>query len=130
MMGITFGDHLIDSGRYEFTPEEERERDESAAGMIWWNALDDKERKSWMERAGNTGCAFDAWKAFRNAQEAERAEREYDLAATLIRELGEPDYKLARLSHGTEPWHYWSRESIERACRAVKASTVPNGNRE
>jgi hypothetical protein len=54
-MGISFGDRS----------EEERERDEAAAGMIWWNALNDKERKHWMERAGNTGCAFDAWRAFK-----------------------------------------------------------------
>jgi len=27
-MGITFGDHLIDSGHHDITPEQERERDE------------------------------------------------------------------------------------------------------
>jgi hypothetical protein len=64
MMGITYGDHLIDSGHYDITPEEERERDNAAMGMIWWNALDDKQRKHWMERAGNTGRAIDAWRAF------------------------------------------------------------------
>ncbi len=28
MMGITFGDHLIDSGYYDITPEKERELDQ------------------------------------------------------------------------------------------------------
>lgn len=66
-MGITYGDHLIDSGYYDITPEEERDRDNAAMGMIWWNALDDKMRKHWMEIAGNTGCAVDAWRAFKAA---------------------------------------------------------------
>lgn len=73
-MGITFGDHLIDSGYYDITPEQERERDNAEMGIVWWNALNDKQRKHWMERAGNTGCAVDAWRAFRNVQEADRAD--------------------------------------------------------
>lgn len=43
------------------------------------------------------------------------------LESDLLRELGEPDYKLARMSHGTEPWHYWCRESIVSACQKVSA---------
>lgn len=38
-------------------------------------------------------------------------------------ELGEPDYKLARWSHGAEPWHYWSRESIEAAIAKAEGSS-------
>lgn len=75
-MGITYGDHLIDSGHRDITPEQERDRDDAAAGMIWWNALDDKQRKHWMKLAGNTGCAVDAWRVFRNVQEAQRADEE------------------------------------------------------
>jgi hypothetical protein len=37
--------------------------------------------------------------------------------------LGEPDYKLARMSHASEPWHYWSRESIASACRTYLHQT-------
>ncbi|WLA80257.1 hypothetical protein [Bradyrhizobium elkanii] len=37
---------------------------DDAAGMIWWNALDKAQRKHWMEVAGNTGRAVDAWRAF------------------------------------------------------------------
>jgi hypothetical protein len=33
-MGITYGDHLIDSGYYDITPEQERERDIEAATSI------------------------------------------------------------------------------------------------
>lgn len=33
-MGITFGDHLIDSGYFDITPEQERERDIEAATNI------------------------------------------------------------------------------------------------
>lgn len=69
-MGITFGDRLIDSGHYDITSEEERERDDAAAGMIWWNALDDKQRKYWMRIAGDTGRAIDAWRAFKQDFEA------------------------------------------------------------
>jgi hypothetical protein len=30
-MGITYGDHLIDSGYYDITPEQEREREEQCS---------------------------------------------------------------------------------------------------
>jgi hypothetical protein len=33
-MGITFGDYLIDSGYYEITPEQERERDMSNENLL------------------------------------------------------------------------------------------------
>lgn len=34
-------------------------------GMTWWNRLTERERAEWMERAGNTGVAADAWEAFK-----------------------------------------------------------------
>jgi hypothetical protein len=36
-------------------------------GMIWWNALDKRHRSLWMKRAGDTGVAADAWRAFKGA---------------------------------------------------------------
>lgn len=63
-MGITFGDHLIDSGYHEMTADQEMEREYAEDGMAWWNALDDEGRKYWMCMAGDTGRAIDAWRAF------------------------------------------------------------------
>jgi hypothetical protein len=34
-------------------------------GMIWWNALNDRERAKWSAIAGNTGRPKDAWEAFK-----------------------------------------------------------------
>jgi hypothetical protein len=39
--------------------------DIEAAGMAWWNGLDEKARASWMKRAGDTGVAAHAWHAFK-----------------------------------------------------------------
>lgn len=36
-------------------------------GVTWWNALTDEERVYWMDAAGNTGVAADAWEAFKRA---------------------------------------------------------------
>jgi hypothetical protein len=44
--------------------EREPNADE-AAGMFWWNGLDEHQRRKWMEAAGNTGVAADAWAAFK-----------------------------------------------------------------
>ncbi|MER9634263.1 hypothetical protein [Mesorhizobium sp. M0228] len=41
------------------------------AGMAWWNALDEDGRRDWMQQAGNTGRAADAWKAYKRAAAAE-----------------------------------------------------------
>lgn len=40
--------------------------EDAEAGLRWWNALTEQERKYWMERAGNTGVAADAWEAFKH----------------------------------------------------------------
>lgn len=37
------------------------------AGMAWWNALDEDGRRDWMQQAGNTGRAADAWKVYKRA---------------------------------------------------------------
>jgi len=37
-------------------------------GMTWWNGLSEAERARWMERAGNTGRAVDAWRAYLTEQ--------------------------------------------------------------
>jgi len=34
-------------------------------GMAWWNALTDAARRFWMQQAGNTGRAVDAWGAYK-----------------------------------------------------------------
>lgn len=38
---------------------------DEAVGIAWWNSLDDQERMRWMEAAGNTGVAADAWAAYK-----------------------------------------------------------------
>lgn len=59
MMGITFGDHLIDSGYHDITPEQEREieareecarrgldpDDDAADGVLVWMAVDQDMRE-------------------------------------------------------------------------------------
>jgi len=35
-------------------------------GMAWWNGLTRPERVYWMDVAGNTGVAADAWAAFKS----------------------------------------------------------------
>jgi len=58
-MGITFGDHLIDSGYYDITPEQERESeareecarrgldpdDDAADGALVWMVVDQELRE-------------------------------------------------------------------------------------
>lgn len=58
MMGITYGDHLIDSGHHDITPEQEREieareecrrrgldpDDDAADGVLVWMAVDQEMR--------------------------------------------------------------------------------------
>lgn len=39
--------------------------DDDAVGIVWWNAIRAWERDYWMTRAGSTGRAKDAWKAFK-----------------------------------------------------------------
>jgi hypothetical protein len=34
-------------------------------GMVWWNALSERERAKWSAIAGNTGRPVDAWEAFK-----------------------------------------------------------------
>jgi len=43
-------------------PEEGTEDDR--AGMAWWNAMDDHERKAWFDRI-STGIPRDAWELFK-----------------------------------------------------------------
>ena len=37
-------------------------QDDESMGVYWWNGLTDDERIHWMNRAGNTGVAADAWR--------------------------------------------------------------------
>jgi hypothetical protein len=49
---------------------------DAIAGMLWWNSLTPAERVYWMDVAGNTGVAADAWEAFkihRRSQDADSA---------------------------------------------------------
>lgn len=69
-MGITFGDHLIDSGYYDITPEQEREieareecarrgldpDDDAADGALVWMVVDQELRQRAPRRAcGDAG---------------------------------------------------------------------------
>jgi hypothetical protein len=45
------------------------QRADAELGMAWWNGLTVPERREWMERAGNTGVAADAWAAFKRGQD-------------------------------------------------------------
>lgn len=38
---------------------------DEAAGMTWWNALSDVERRYWMAAAGDTGVVSDAWSTYK-----------------------------------------------------------------
>lgn len=38
---------------------------DEAAGMTWWNALTEDERRYWMATAGDTGVVADAWAAYK-----------------------------------------------------------------
>lgn len=42
----------------------------------------------------------------------------------LLSRLGEPDYKMKRLAHGAEPFHFWSRESILQAFEESKRAAA------
>ena len=53
------------------------QRADAELGMAWWNGLGEDERAEWMERAGNTGVAADAWKAFKNDRD-NQAEAAYE----------------------------------------------------
>lgn len=46
------------------------------AGIAWWNALTQRERSAWMEKAGNTGVVADAWEAFKRSGLASDTDRE------------------------------------------------------
>jgi hypothetical protein len=43
-------------------------KNDDELGMIWWNALTERERRQWSRIAGDTGIARDAWQAFKRAQ--------------------------------------------------------------
>ncbi len=43
---------------------------DDAMGIAWWNGLTEQERARWMQAAGNTGVAADAWKAFKESRAA------------------------------------------------------------
>lgn len=38
---------------------------DETAGMVWWNALTEEERRHWMATAGDTGVVADAWAAYK-----------------------------------------------------------------
>jgi hypothetical protein len=43
------------------------EHSSDAIGMVWWNSLTERQRAYWMDRAGNTGRAIDAWETFKRS---------------------------------------------------------------
>lgn len=61
------GQSIAENGQL-FSKGQERAVND-ALGMTWWNRLSDTDRKKWMQAAGNTGRAVNAWKAFQSASE-------------------------------------------------------------
>jgi hypothetical protein len=45
------------------------------AGIAWWNALDEAARRYWLQQAGNTGRAADAWAAYKRAERPDDGNR-------------------------------------------------------
>jgi hypothetical protein len=56
----------IDQGQ-DMTEQRQPTTDE-AMGIAWWNGVTDQERARWMQAAGNTGVAADAWTAFKEGR--------------------------------------------------------------
>jgi hypothetical protein len=52
---------------------ERQKQSDAALGMAWWNALTARQRKRWMQLAGDTGRASDAWDAFKSQSRGEAA---------------------------------------------------------
>jgi hypothetical protein len=45
--------------------------EDESTGLQWWNRLQEHARCYWMERAGNTGHALDAWEAYKRERGAD-----------------------------------------------------------
>lgn len=60
----------------------EREDTDDEHGMVWWNKLTDAGRAEWMQAAGNTGRAKDAWDTYKAATSQENRERVANKIAT------------------------------------------------
>jgi hypothetical protein len=43
--------------------------EDESMGLQWWNRLQEQARCYWMERAGNTGHALDAWEVYKRERE-------------------------------------------------------------
>jgi hypothetical protein len=43
--------------------------DDELAGIDWWNAMEVEGREYWMEQAGNSGRAADAWAIFKRERD-------------------------------------------------------------
>jgi len=50
--------------------DERKPNTDEAMGITWWNGLTKQERARWMQLAGNTGVAADAWAAFKKSRES------------------------------------------------------------
>jgi hypothetical protein len=42
--------------------------EDAMKGYEWWNSLSEQNRRFWMDTAGNTGRACDAWDAYKRVQ--------------------------------------------------------------
>ncbi|SAL86353.1 hypothetical protein AWB68_07998 [Caballeronia choica] len=60
----------LNGGKSAGHPDREPTEDEST-GLQWWNRLQEHARRYWMERAGNTGRALDAWEAYKRERGAD-----------------------------------------------------------
>jgi hypothetical protein len=45
--------------------DERKPTTDETMGMAWWNGLTEPERAQWMQVAGDTDVAADAWAAFK-----------------------------------------------------------------
>ena len=50
--------------------DERKPTTDEAMGIAWWNGLTEQERARWMQAAGNTGVAADAWAALKEGRAA------------------------------------------------------------
>lgn len=67
---VNAGSATGSEGRLDRAPTEEDE----STGLQWWNRLQEQPRCYWMERAGNTGNALDAWEAYKRERGADDSE--------------------------------------------------------
>ena len=70
---------------------------DEAAGIEWWNLMGEWGRSHWMERAGNTGRAADAWAVFKHDVGGELRDLQMAVDAAIYAEDSEAQARLQAL---------------------------------